>query len=248
LTNTLLGLVYTNQLPSPYASFQPYHTTGSFSTNYNPAINVCAQCHNDRGASPTDTAFPPHNSSQYNLLLGAVGVLPPGEPTNQPATHAFLEQQCVTCHMQMSPYVSPAQPAVSGHTFTVDTYQACATCHGSAANAQNLAAFLATVINMQVQSVNAALNEWATNDAPLALRTKYGARAWEYSTPGSLSPGGPGPTAAEQASAPVPQAIMQARFNLYLVVDDGSMGVHNPFYCLDLLEYADELVQQQLAP
>jgi len=247
VTNTQLGLLYTNQIPNPLSSMQPFATSGSYSTNYNAAINICAQCHNDRGALPTDTSFPPHNSSQYNMLLGVVGVLPSGEPTNQPATHAFLEKQCVTCHMQTSSYVSPAQPANSGHTFQVDSYAACATCHGSAADAQNLVAFLAFDINNQIQTVNAALNEWATTKAPPALKTKYGTRAWEYSNPGSLSPGGPGPTAAEQSSNAVPANIMQARFNLYLVVNDGSLGVHNPLYCLDLLEYADELVEAELS-
>ena len=108
VNNNQLGPVYTNQLASPLASFQPYHTTGSFTTNYNPEINLCAQCHNDRGASPADTAYPPHHSPQYNLLLGAVGVLPPGESTNQPATHAYLEKQCAACHMQTSAYAGSA--------------------------------------------------------------------------------------------------------------------------------------------
>jgi len=246
VTNTQLGLLYTNQIANPLSSMQAFATAGSFTTNYNPEISICAQCHNDRGALPTDTSFPPHNSSQYNLLLGVVGVLPPGQPTVEPATHAFLEKQCVACHMQTSRYVSPAQPANSGHSFEVDTYAACATCHGSAANAQNLATFLAFDINSQIQTLNAALNQWATTKAPVALQVKYGARAWEYTNPGSLSPGGPGPTAAEQSSNAVPSTIQQARFNLYLVVNDGSLGVHNPLYCLDLLDYAEQLVQQEL--
>ena len=245
-TNSVLGRIYTNQLPSPFASFQPYHTTGAFATNYNPEINLCAQCHNDRGAAPADTDFPPHPSGQYNLLLGAVGVIPPGEPTNQPATHAFLEKQCAACHMQSSTYVSPSQPAVSGHSFEMASFNVCATCHGSALNSMNLASFLELVINTEVQTVNASLNSWAQTKAPVALRTKYGTRAWEYTSPGSLSPGGPGPTAAEQTATAVPTAIKQARHNLYLVVNDGSHGVHNPLYCLDLLNYANALVQQEL--
>ena len=245
ITNNLLGLFYTNQLREPLASLEPYHTTGSFATNYNPNINACAQCHNDRGASPTDTAFPPHPSLQYSLLIGAAGVLPAGA-TNETPTHALIEKQCATCHMQTSPYVSPAQPAVSGHSFEVVSYDACATCHGTPQNAQLLAEFLALDISMEIDSVKGQLDQWATNKAPLALRTKYGARAWEYTTPGSLSPGGPGPTAAEQAGGAVPTNIMTARYNLYLVQNDGSMGVHNPHHCLDLLSNAGALVQIEL--
>ena len=37
-----------------------------------------------------------------------------------------------------------------------------------------------------------------------------------------------------------------ARFNLYLVQNDGSYGIHNPQYSLDLLSYANTLVQQAL--
>jgi hypothetical protein len=237
--NDQLGPVYTNQLRNPLASFLPYHTGGTFTTNYNPNVNLCAQCHNDRGALPTDTDFPPHNSCQYNLLVGEVGVLPPGEPTNQPATHAFLEKQCATCHVQTSPYVSPGEPGSSGHTFQVDSYQACAGCHGSAENAQNLVAFLGMDINDQIQTVTASLNQWATNDAPANLQTMYGTNAWQYTSLG-------GPTAAEQTTNAVPAVIKEARYNLYLVEDDGSLGVHNPLYCLELLDYANQLVQQEL--
>ena len=58
-----------------------------------------------------------------------------------------------------------------------------------------------------------------------------GRRAWEYTMPGALSPGGPGPNAAEQTL--IPDNIKKARFNLYLVLYDGSFGVHNPDYILD---------------
>ena len=98
-------------------------------------------------------------------------------------------------------------------------------------------------INFQIQSVNAALNKWATNSS---LGAKYGTRAWEYTSPGGLSAGGPGPSAAEQTTNAVPDTIKQARFNLYLVLNDGSVGVHNPLYCLELLNYADDLVEQEL--
>jgi len=247
VTNNELGAVYTNQLRNPYASTNDffYITSNAFTAQYNPNINVCAQCHNHRGAAWTDTTFPPHHSPQYNMLLGTVGVIETGLPPNQPGTHAFLEQQCVTCHMQTSDYASPAQPAVAGHHFTVDTYQACAKCHGSAVNAQNLANFLTNDITMEIQSVTALLQEWALTKAPSSLQTKYGSGAWEYTNPGELSTLAAGPTTAEQAL--IPDNIKKARFDLYLVQNDGSFGVHNPFYTLDLLSYADDLVQQELS-
>jgi hypothetical protein len=77
------------------------------------------------------------------------------------------------------------------------------------------------------------------------LSTKYGARSWEYSTPGELSSGGAGPTAAEQAL--IPDTIKKARFNLYIVKYDGSYGVHNGPYAVSLLESARLWVEGELA-
>jgi len=90
--------------------------------------------------------------------------------------------------------------------------------------------------------VKGSLDFWATTKAPAILGTAiYGTRAWEYVNPGSLSSGGPGPASALQAKIPV--NIQKARFNLYLVNNDGSGGVHNPFYVLELLNTADAWVK-----
>ena len=118
VTNTELGPVYTNQLRESLASLQDFRATGSFATNYNPEINVCAQCHNDRGASVKDASFPPHHSAQYNMLLGTFSA-ETGVAPHQPATHALLEKQCVSCHMQSNP--GGQQTASSGHTFKVNS-------------------------------------------------------------------------------------------------------------------------------
>jgi hypothetical protein len=249
VTNTLLGSVYTNQLRNPYSSTNDFYlaTTDVFTNKYNANVNVCAQCHNHRGAAWTDTSFPPHHSPQYNMLLGTVGVLESNLTPNQPGTHAFIEQQCVACHMQTSNYVSAAQPAVAGHQFTVGSYQVCATCHGSAANAQALASLASNVVSMEIQVVTASLEQWSLTKAPALLgTTNYGTGAWEYTNPGDLSTLAAGPTTAQQAL--IPNNIKMARFNLYLVQNDGSSGIHNPQYSLDLLLYADNLVQQALNP
>src|SRR5207244_5397089 len=71
ITNNQLGKFYTNQISSPLASLVDYHSTGNFATHYNPEVNLCAQCHNDRGASTNTLDAPPHHSSQYNMLLVA---------------------------------------------------------------------------------------------------------------------------------------------------------------------------------
>jgi len=95
-----------------------------------------------------------------------------------------------------------------------------------------------------IQSGRNKLDQWAITKAPAPLRTKYGTRAWEYTTPGDLSPGGPGPDSAEQAL--VPFNIQKARYNLYLVTYDGSFGVHNINIATALLFAADGWIQEEL--
>jgi hypothetical protein len=105
--------------------------------------------------------------------------------------------------------------------------------------------FVQGLISGQIQTVQASLVNWATNKAPAILGTAdYGTRAWEYTTPGELSPGGPGPNTTQQGL--IPLNIKMARFNLYLVFHDASFGVHNPLYSLALLNTAQSMVQTEL--
>ncbi len=259
-TNVIAGIVYTNQLRQALSSTNDFflNTSDTFSNKYDPNINICAQCHNHRGASWTSSSRPPHHSPQYNMLLGTVGVLPDGV-SGGPAAHAGTEfladdsgrlflvtNQCVTCHMQQTEFqFGPPQVVPgSGHNFEVTSYGACAGCHGSGANAQGLVTLLGGIVSRQIQQVKNALDSWAASKAPPALYATYGARAWEYTTPGDLSPGGSGPSTAEQAL--IPDNIKKARFDLYLVLYDGSSGVHNGPYAFTLLESAQNWVQEEL--
>jgi formate-dependent nitrite reductase cytochrome c552 subunit len=231
------------QLRNPVASMADYSlsTSDVFTNKYDPSINVCAQCHNHRGASWTSSSRPPHHSPQYNMLIGTVGELASGEKPNEPATHAYLEKQCVSCHMQTKPFVSEEEPAITGHRFKVGFYDACLGCHSDPGG---LVEFVTQeAIPAQIDEVKRALDMWATTKAPEALRSKYGPLAWEYTNPGSLSTG-TGPSSSEQAL--IPDNIKKARFDLYLVVNDGSYGVHNGPYSVKLLDTALAFVQQEL--
>ena len=109
---------------------------------------------------------------------------------------------------------------------------------------KGLAGLVQGIVSNQVQVVKGDLDLWALTKAPAAL-TNFNERAWEYTSPGDLSSGGPGPSAALQSL--IATNIQKARFNLYLVHNDGSLGIHNPFYALNLLDTADEWVQEELA-
>jgi hypothetical protein len=240
---------YPAQLRYPLASTNDYFmpANGVFSNYYSAKINVCAQCHNDAGASWTNTAAPPHSSLQYNMLLGTIGELDPPGPHYQPASHAIrVTNQCVGCHMQTTPYVSQAAPGDGGHTFTVNRYDVCLNCHPYP---EPLAVFAQGEMSNRIQQLKFDLDFWATNwaatNAPV-LWAKYGNRAWEYTAPGQLSPGGPGPDALEQAL--IPTNIQKARFNVYLVLSDKSLGIHNPYYAVDLLDTAENWIYEVLYP
>jgi hypothetical protein len=239
-----------DQLRNPVASTNDYFmsTNGTFLSQYNPQINICAQCHNHAGASWTNNAYEPHHSLQYNMLLGTIGELESGLAPYQPGSHALLiTNQCAGCHMQRTPFVSQTQPAVTGHSLKVETYAVCLPCHDLSESlmAENVAFVQIDVFKSYwIQNVINYLNLWAATKAPASLWSKYGNLAWEYTTPGSLSLGGPGPDATEQTQ--IPANIRMARFNLYVVQNDGSFGVHNPEYAITLLEAAEDWIEEEL--
>jgi hypothetical protein len=150
--------------------------------------------------------------------------------------------------MQKTPSGDPTQPVNTGHTFAMSSYAVCADCHVSAENTSNLVVFVNWVITNRIETVRYYLDQWALTKAPAILgTTTYGTRAWEYTEPGALSPGGMGPDAhgQEQIQASAPN-IHKARFNLYLVRYDGSYGVHNGLYAITLLDTAENWVIQEL--
>jgi hypothetical protein len=240
--------------------------TNVYAANTN--INICGQCHNVRGAAWSDTARAPHRSPQYNFLLGSAGQLWNGVTDTpalfNPGTHAglpasarnsisgtfYLTNQCVSCHLQ--PDAPPANTL--SHTFTIISDNVCMNCHASDPGHAGPGIYdnISTVIN--------GLNQWAATRAPVQLLTN-GVVAWEYTTPGGLtwqtnqagqvigwaladSVNFTGPNAAGQAL--IPDNIKKARYDLYLVVNDGSLGAHNWIFALNLLSSAQSLIYQEL--
>lgn len=237
-------------------------SVGAFTNKYNAStnINLCAQCHNDRAAAWTDTARAPHHSLQYNMLIGSAGAGPVGFGAFNPGPHTglpspgnyYLTNQCASCHMPSD----AVAPGANDHSLAVD-YNVCENCHdGLAARA-----FWTPFLSNQVSSVIVYLNRWAAIKAPAVLQTN-GVVAWEYTTPGGLTwqtngagsvtswtqsgvVNFTGPDAAGQAL--ISTNVLKARFNLYLYLNDGSYGVHNPIYAFELLNYAQLFMQQELS-
>jgi hypothetical protein len=258
-------------LRNPVSSTNDFflNPTDSFTNQYDPQINLCGQCHNHGGAAWTDTAYAPHYSPQYNFLLGNIGELATGPVTNYPAAHAglpdsaqystsgtfYLTNQCVSCHMQDN--AAPVEQA--SHRFTVGAYDLCLNCHPGVEPPELLMQWLAVpAISNRVYRLKYGLDLWANTKAPAVLQTN-GVLAWEYSNPGGLTwqtnngvvswivadqVNFVGPDAAGQTW--IPDTIKKARFDLYLVLRDGSWSIHNPYLALELLETAAGWVGEEL--
>jgi hypothetical protein len=244
-------------------------TVSAFTNKYNANtnINLCAQCHNDRGAAWTDTARAPHLSVQYNFLLGSVGELGGGSATFNPGSHAglpssaiysisgtfYLTNQCVACHMQ------PDGSGAPNHSTLITSDTVCLNCHLTPPAVLE-EFYLTPVLSNSVTTLITALNRWAANQTNSLLVTN-GVVAWEYTNPGGLtwqtnSAGNvtgwtlnnpvtfTGPGASGQAL--IPDQVKRTRFNLYLVLNDGSFGVHNPTFAINLLGAAQIWMVQVL--
>jgi formate-dependent nitrite reductase cytochrome c552 subunit len=180
------------------------------------------------------------------MLLGTVGEVEPPTPHYNPSPHAiFVTDQCVHCHM---PSVTNTALSNIGHshTFAVNTnYAVCSQCH---ATPELLVPFAQGAVSNRIQELRFDLVYWATNWTPAnrpTLFAKYGSNAWEYTAPGKLSHG-VGPNAAEQTL--IPTNILKARFNVYMVLSDKSLGIHNPQYCVTLLDQAEDWIYETLFP
>jgi sulfur relay (sulfurtransferase) complex TusBCD TusD component (DsrE family) len=253
-TNVLTGVLYTNQLRHPLTSTNlfSYNTSLPFASNYNASVNICAQCHNARGASVTSSSRAPHYSPQYNVFLGVIGVTTNSTPPQ--GAHRNNPRQCAGCHTHRHNEVNPdpSNPAYTGHAFR-PSIESCAACHTETIGPNSPTNRLFTTqaeISATIATTKNLLDLWATTKNTNAWAPTYEALGWEYTNPGELSnPSGStsivGPNSTEQGQ--IPQGIKDARFNLYLIAHDQSLGIHNAPYTRYLLQVAQQKVNVELA-
>ena len=210
----------------------------------------------------------PHYAPQYNVLIGQLnddyqsgaGVT---NVCNDP--HTLAPNQCADCHVPAK-YATGAHSYTTGHSFASDNNGCLASCHSSLTSTQLVAktANLKTTVTNGITRVVSLLNQWGTNVAVDILRTNYAQLAWEYNSVGSLGTKAgkyqSGPPSAYSSSvgvgypsgtndnlqlSTVPQDIWIARFSLYMIWRDQSLGVHNPTYVKSLLADAEARVAGQ---
>lgn len=267
--------VYTTNFMGAVTTNVVYYNT-TFAQTYDPNVQICAQCHNSRGARwdgrsyglsngvyvlTTNVSFarPPHHSPQYNVLVGIVQpdyltTNASGVATNWLQRHGtsasgsgvYNTNQCATCHVPI--YADKITGhGVTGHNFEMNTNGCTISgCHGSVPNIEETQH---TVTNGLARVVS-LLNQWAlakgTNLFGAVNANRYRENGWEFTTVGALaSITNAGPSAADQLK--LPDVIKQARFNLYMVLHDGSLGLHNPRFANGLIADAENKVLNQFS-
>lgn len=187
--------------------------------------HICAQCHNGRGANPSDAALERgtarpnmHDSNQFNMLMGIGGVEGSG-PVQRNTAHAKVPGQCSHCHMPDS-----------RHTFTVSFDKGCVPCHTAADAAERTRAVKSEILSA-LYALRTRMERWA-NDT-------FGDPAlWDYTA--LLQEEGKTPPNQSQ----VPIQVKRARHNYYFVLRDACFGPHNAPYIRHLINIANQNLDQ----
>lgn len=211
---------------------------------------LCLQCHRARRApeGPNDTQisegyahFGPHPGGQGDVVYGESGY----EAINQNMTfassgHGLIEEACATCHVHPEPYGEFApDSAYTGHTF-LPTTQACANCHGDISEFNDITAKKdydadgsIEGIQHEVEGLMDLLAETLVNYDTDNYSGKYlgGDATVDYHVViDSLA------ATVEDSTEAGAVMLRKGGYNLALAAEDGSHGVHNPAYVIQLLQ------------
>lgn len=194
--------------------------------------NQCINCHQARVPNPLPTAnaetvsitssrWGPHHGVQANIVWGSGAYEVSGsEAYENPGSHPHKSTGCNGCHM-----AEPFGAFAGGHTFSMtymyhgkkqDLVSGCTGCHPDIEDFD---------LNGAQTNVMALVNQLETILIDL-----------EYINPES---------GLVNASSSVPLELTPDRagalLNYYFVLEDGSMGVHNPDYTVALLQNSIEV-------
>jgi hypothetical protein len=184
----------------------------------------CMACHNERYAPIFENLRAPHNSSQAGLFTASGGAQVGGFDYGSTAPHRNVENSCVGCHMTQT------EEGFASHSFRVDDVQAaCGQCH------QNL-----TDANLEAQNDYDGDGETKgfqdEVDGLIALVEEAVSEALDGATFSSGQGAIQFVDANEEPVTDVPEEVYNAAFNVMLLRNDGSQGIHNPIYAVQLLQ------------
>ncbi len=217
--------------------------------NYGGMGKICMQCHTSRrdaedyvkAASSLSTRFGPHHSNQADMIDGS-NAIEYGLPTGSSGHKFATENACVTCHMQET--VAAGQPGrdkVGGHSFAmtwdndtpddpsddVENVGICQTCHGPIESFDDIQAKADWDEDGTIEGTRHEIEGLLHR-----LDTLLPSRASNPVIKAGFDWTLPGLTAAEVEHR---KLLVKAWYNFMFVEEDGSMGVHNAGYSINLL-------------
>jgi hypothetical protein len=195
--------------------------------DFNGSSNNCVTCHQPRNSYPvptgtadvtiTSSRYGPHHGPQSTILQGIMGANIPGS-TGYPGVGTAKHRtgaSCTSCHM-----AAPIAGDVTkgSHTWKL-TDGNCASCHGTSfpTTVTGFAADYATLGNLLI------------------------AKGYINSSGSVLGPNGSSASTTNALVVPVKHA--QAIWNYKTLLEDQSMGIHNPPYTKALLKNSIEALQ-----
>lgn len=196
----------------------------------------CMSCHNERYAPIYENLRAPHYSAQAGLFTASGGARVEGFDYGSTSAHRNLDNSCVYCHM------TGTEDGFASHSFRVDDIQAaCGQCH------QDL-----TDANLQARNDYDGDGETkGFQDEVQGLIALVEEAISEELGGASVTTGGGAIQFIDNDDNPIediPEDVYLAAFNLQLVRYDGSLGVHNPIYAVQLLQQSYRLLTGEDVP
>lgn len=198
---------------------------------------LCLSCHNERRAPEIndENRSAPHYSSQAGVYTATGGIRREGFNYGSTAAHVGIENTCVGCHMQKT------GDGFASHTFKVDNVEAaCGSCH------QNI-----STVNLTARNDYDGDGETkGFQDEVRGLLDKVKQAVVETFGGGTIE-SSHGQVIFKNAAGEevqVPDEIYLAGYNFMLVSNDGSLGIHNPRYVVQLLQQSYRAVTGEDIP
>jgi hypothetical protein len=197
----------------------------------------CLACHNERRQPDIadENRSAPHYSSQAGVYTATGGIRVEGFDYGSTTAHAQVDNTCVRCHM------TGGTQDFASHTFRVDDVQAaCGQCHENIETA-----------NLQAKEDYDGNGEMTGFQQEVAgLLDILEEAIVEALDGGSIELGG-GKIQFKDASGETIQVedeVYLAAYNHTLVSQDGSLGVHNPLFSVQLLQQSHKALTGEDVP
>jgi hypothetical protein len=193
---------------------------------------LCMNCHQERTNVNTKITtkapyygwgdrFGAHHSPQADVLFGQDGY--EYGKTLSVSTHGFIVQDaCVTCHM---PTLTVGSSIHSSHAMTMDSagVNGCQSCHPG---------------SKTIADIKTRFQDYDGNGKVEAFQVEVAGLMAKLKAKLPIDPATGNPINSMKDSLLVKNnpKLIQAIWNYYLILNDGSTGVHNPQYVIALLK------------